>query len=252
MRLEEMEFPLVIKLCVVPGFNQTALQELGYSDTYSYFVGRDENVNSTYGWAGCTNESRTVEEVLAKVEGYQLEEIIKDVYVWSRKLKRYIDIPLDYLKVSRVNYPNNCRSLDLSEVPGLNATRYNQLYVDIRQLGDYTINVHFNGKSLDTGRNIREHNLRSTGDDIVLKEENMSKAYTVEIVQREFVEDDPLNDCRNYPNPEYVSYDECDNQFMREALPGLTPIWITEDPAEVTIQKEDGNGTYCKFLVNYM
>ena len=135
---------------------------------------------------------------------------------------------------------------------GLNATRYIQLYVDIRQLGDYTINVHFNGKSLDTGRNIREHNLRSTGDDIVLKEENVSKAYTVEIVQREFVEDDPLNGCRNYPNSEYVSYDECDNKFMREALPGLTPVWITENRAEVTINKDDENGTYCKLLVNHM
>ena len=40
----------------------------------------------------------------------------------------------------------------------------------IRELGDYTITMHFNGKSLDNGRNIREHNLRSTGDDIILKQ----------------------------------------------------------------------------------
>ena len=68
----------------------------------------------------------------------------------------------------------------------------------------------------------------------------------VEIAQREFVEDDPLNDCRDYLKVEYASYDECDNKFMREKLPGLTPVWITEDPAEVTIQKDDENFTYCK------
>ena len=39
---------------------------------------------------------------------------------------------------------------------------------------------------------------------------------------------------------------------MKETLPGLTPVWITEDPAEVTIQKDDENGTYCKFLVNHI
>ena len=108
--------------------------------------------------------------------------------------------------------------------------------------------MQFKGKSLDTGRNIREHNLRSTGDDIVLREENVSRAYMVEITQRQFVERDPFNNCRDYPNPEYASYDECDNQFTKEKLPGLTPVWITKDPAEVTIQKEkDENGTYGKF-----
>ena len=124
------------------------------------------------------------------------------------------------------------------------------MYVEIRQLGKYTIEVYFNGKSLDTGRNIREHNLRSTEDDIILKDENVPKAYMVEITQTEFVEEDPLNDCRDYPNADYVSYDECDNKFMKETLHGLTPVWITEDTAEVTIQKEDENWTYCKFLVN--
>ena len=32
-RLEDLEFPLVIKICISPGFNQTALREVGYEDT---------------------------------------------------------------------------------------------------------------------------------------------------------------------------------------------------------------------------
>ena len=148
-----------------------------------------------------------------------------------------------------VNYPNYYRSLDLSEVLELNGRRCNQLMVIIRKLGDYTLAVHFKGKSLNTGRNIKEHDLLSTGDAIVLKEENVSRTYMVEITQRQFVEEDPFNECRDYPNPEYASYDECDNQFMRETLPGLTPVWITEDLAEVTIRKEDKNGIYSKFLL---
>ena len=170
-RLEDMDIPLVIKICVIPGFNQTALEKLGYYDTFSYFVGRDHygNENSTYGWAGRTNDLRTVEEVFAKVEGYQLDNIIKKVYVWDKK-GNDIDIALEYLRVSKVNFPNNCRSLNLSEVPELNGISYKQFYIMIRELGDNTIAVHFNGKSLDTGRNIREHNLRSTGDNIILKQ----------------------------------------------------------------------------------
>ena len=147
-----------------------------------------------------------------------------------------------------MNYPNNCRSLDLSKVSELNGTSYNQLYVEIRQLGKYRIEVYFSGKSLDTGRNIREHNLRSTGDDIILKDENVPRAYMAEITQTEFVEEDPLNDCREYPNPEFDSYDECDNQFMKETLPDLTPVWINDDFEGVTIKKDDENETYSKFF----
>ena len=228
-RLEDMEFPLVIKICVIPGFNQTALEELGYYDASSYFLGRDkyDNYNSTYGWAGHTKDSNTVEKVLKKVGGYQIEKFIEYVSIWDTKEHIFIQIPLEYLRVAMVNYPNNCRSLDLSEVPELNGRRYNQFFVKIRELG---VAVHFRGKSLDTGRNIKEHIMRSTGDDIVLKEENVSRTYMVETTQRQFVEEDSFNECREYPNPEYASYDECDNQFMRASIPGLTPVWITDDP----------------------
>ena len=71
-RLEVMEFPLVIKICVIPGFNQTALLELGYRDTLSYFLGRDinDNYNSTYNWAGHIKDSNTVEKVLMYKSGW--------------------------------------------------------------------------------------------------------------------------------------------------------------------------------------
>ena len=120
------------------------------------------------------------------------------------------------------------------------------MFIKIRELREHKIAVQFKGKSLNTERNIREHSLRSTGDDIIVKEENVSKAYTVEITERHFVEEDPINGCRDYPNPEYASYDDCDNQFMRKTLPGLTPVWITEVLEEVTIQKNDEDRTYGK------
>ena len=98
-QLEELEFPLVIKICVIPGFNQTALRELGYKETFSYFLGRDiyNNYNATYSWAGHTKGSGrpiTVEEVLAKVSGHQFEKIIKSVIVWNIKEHNFINIPL--------------------------------------------------------------------------------------------------------------------------------------------------------------
>ena len=65
----------------------------------------------------------------------------------------------------------------------------------------------------------------------------------VDITQRVFVEEDPSTTCRNYPNLDYLSYEECDSHFVRNLLPGLTPVWMTEDFAAVSTQVYDENWT---------
>ena len=71
--LKDIEFPLVVKVCVVPGFNQTAIHEVGYADAWHYFIGQSRFNKSLIGWAGHTEESGTygtVEQVLAKIGDY--------------------------------------------------------------------------------------------------------------------------------------------------------------------------------------
>ena len=93
-------------------------------------------------------------------------------------------------------------------------------------------------------RNIREHGFQSTGDDIKLNAEKVSGAHIVDISQRFFFEEDPTNTCQDYPNQEYLSYQDCDDQFVKNLLPGLTPVWLTKDFAEVSTRVIDKNGTY--------
>ena len=42
--------------------------------------------------------------------------IVSNVYVWTKD-EETIDIPFEHLKATRVNYPNNCRSLALKSIP---------------------------------------------------------------------------------------------------------------------------------------
>ena len=58
--LEDIDFPVTIKICVIPGFNQTALNEVGYEDTWGYFVGQSRFNDSVFGWAGHTKDSETI------------------------------------------------------------------------------------------------------------------------------------------------------------------------------------------------
>ena len=84
--LRDIEFPLVVKICIIPGFNQTALREVGYEDTFAYFLGLNSSWNSNYmfGWAGHPEDSGTfgtVEEILAKVIEYEIENIIFRIHI---------------------------------------------------------------------------------------------------------------------------------------------------------------------------
>ena len=85
-----------------------------------------------------------------------------------------------------------------------------------------------------------EHSFDSMGDDIIVQQENISKSFLVEIAQRQFVEEDPTNECRNYPNQDFNSYADCDDHYMRDRIeavaPGLnlTPPWLTDDLDNVT------------------
>ena len=245
--LHSMEFPLVVKVCVIPGFNQTALQEVGYKDTFAYFLGLpdSESGGSLYGWAGHTKENGTfgsVEEVLTLATGHNFENVVESVYVWVEN-EWEVNIPLKYLDASKVNYPHNCRSLDVSKVPQLKGKSIQNLNLYVGDLGNNTIKVQFKGRTLDSRRNIIEHSFDSIGDEVTLNEEKASKSYLVEITQRQHVENIPSNQCRIYPNEEHASYEDCDNQFVKSKLPGLTPVWMADQLEQVSTHVSDENGT---------
>ena len=100
------------------------------------------------------------------------------------------------------------------------------------------------GTELPCRRNIKEHSFQASGDAIKLETEKVSRSYMVNIAQRVFVEEDPEESCRDYPNEEFLSYQHCDDQFVRSRLNGLTPVWLTEDFAEVSTQSFDDGGLY--------
>ena len=53
-----------------------------------------------------------------------------------------------------------------------------------------------------------------------------------------FVEEDPSQRCRVYPNEEHQSYRQCDDQFMKGVVsmlePPIMPVWLTDDADQAT------------------
>ena len=102
---------------------------------------------------------------------------------------------------------------------------------------DVRVELKLQGHSLGSRREIQEHRFYSSGD--ALKVDKYS-SYIVKIKANVLVEEDLSKTCRNYPNPDFASYKECDYKYMRDKVdkyfPGLNliPPWLTEDLENVT------------------
>ena len=56
----EVEFPLIFKICIRPGFNETEVKNLGYRTSWEYLLGRSRYNGSIYGWAGHTPDGGVI------------------------------------------------------------------------------------------------------------------------------------------------------------------------------------------------
>ena len=102
--LKNMDFPLVAKICIIPGFNQTALYDVGYDGTVNYFIGQSRFNHSLIGWAGHTEDYGivgSVEEILERVSNNKIGSIVNAVSLWIPESPLgWNDIPLEKLKVA--------------------------------------------------------------------------------------------------------------------------------------------------------
>ena len=63
----DIEFPLVFKVCIKPGYNETELRKLGYRNSLAYLAGMSMFNKSTFGWAGHSGEGGIVSNVSGKL-----------------------------------------------------------------------------------------------------------------------------------------------------------------------------------------
>ena len=108
-----------------------------------------------------------------------------------------------------------------------------------KTMKDSTVEFKLQGHTLGSRREIQEHRFYSSGDALTV---DKYSSYIVRINKDVFVEEDPSKTCRNYPNANFASYNDCDDQFMRDKLeevaPGLdlTPPWLADNLDNVTSQ----------------
>ena len=91
--------------------------------------------------------------------------------------------------------------------------------------------IHFKDKDHYLSRPLYQQKLNHHGPPLTINlKRNLMKSFTSELTQEIFVEEDESKECKNYPNSNYSSYNECDQEYIREKIsafigPSFTPLW---------------------------
>ena len=238
--LQGDNFPLIFRICIQPAFNKTALEETGYGHAFRYFQGRSMFNKSLFGWAGHTNDSSTygtVEEVYRKVSSFAPEDVIEKIYLDFESGARFF-LNHSHVYLARVNFPLNCFSLNLTKYPEVKNNQIQTLSFRFNGRKNITsIQINAQGRHLMSHRDLFHNSFYSTGDALI-SDAGYFKKYGIEISENVYVEEDPSKHCREYPNEEYESFADCDNQYVRDVCKkhNIYPIWLTNDFTNVTVQ----------------
>jgi hypothetical protein len=244
--LKDLDFPVMLKVCATPGFNESALREVGYGSVLRYFEGTSMYNKSIVGWAGHSNSSEghgSVAEVLNKVRSHTFRKVVNSIWMKTSQDGWNEITNITNVIQRRVNYPANCYTLDFTNVADVKENGV--LYIYFTNEDGRSIDIIAEGSSLNCDRLVKAHRAYSDGDTIAI-ETNHVVSYVVEMNKNVYVEEDPNINCRNYPNSDFASYRDCDDQYMREYVashdPGLVPIWLADDMKKVTSYQVERGG----------
>ena len=210
--LKNMDFPLVVKVCVKPSFNNTALEEAGYDTTWGsslYFVGQSKYNSSLFGWVGHTNTSGVqggVADILGRVFLHTTTSVFEKVNVYTMT-DEDVDINLeDHVHIKRQNYPHNCFSIDITKNAEIKQKGIKQLFIHFHKVLNTSVEVFVHGTSLVCNRNIKAHTFYSSDPMYINDMVGTTKRYVVNMKKHVYLEEDQAKRCRKYPNEDFVTY----------------------------------------------
>ena len=176
-----------------------------------------------------------MKEVLDKVRNHiVVEEVISSIWM-DFKTEDSLYLPLKHVTLRRVNYPHNCYTLDLSSLNQIRHESIKTLGFTFKSGNLEQVQINLQGITMATNREIFDNSFYTKGDKITVTP-GRTKKYAVEISKNVYLEEDKSKKCQDYPNSEYASYMECDDQFMKDICKRLklAPIWLLDDFSKAT------------------
>ena len=131
--LDKIDFPSVFKICITPSFNETELKNVGYENTLAYFSGQSKYDNQLFGLSGHTKEGQTFSNA-SDVQNrifYDYHSVINISWIGVIHNESFEGhtIPTNSFKLKQPNYPNNCLTFDIADVPEVKGKLLNKFVI---------------------------------------------------------------------------------------------------------------------------
>jgi hypothetical protein len=168
-----------------------------------------------------------------------ITDFVTSIKIWTEG-NEFIEIDLNSVKFSRPNLPYNCMILDIDENPEVREKKVRQIFFNF-DAKIYGLEVHPVGREFYTDREIQQNTFFYSGE-MLYQLKSVKNAYTnalmLTLSQEIFVEGDKNQNCNNYPNSRFDSYNDCDKDFIKRVLstfkPSFVPFWATDNMTEAT------------------
>ena len=181
---------------------------------------------------------------------YGIDEVVSEIKINTMSNEAIYISAKENIVLKRINYLGNCFTLDVTQMHDVVGKGIRRMVMVFKDVSRMSVEVYVLGKSLDSRRTIRSNAFYSKG--VIIRPKNMTwGSYIVKTQEINYVEEDKSKDCKNYPNPEFQSFSDCEDQlskdFMAKQFPNIIPVWLSDDIENVTIRAviEDGNFVLC-------
>ena len=178
---------------------------------------------------------------------YEIEEIIKEMRFDTMSNEEIFVAVKENVFLKRINYPGNCFTMEITKMQDVIRKGIRRMVMRFGDISGISLEVFVLGKSLESRKNIRSNAFYSQG--VPIRPKNMTWAsYIVKTQEVIYMEEDKSKDCKNYPNSEFQSWGDCEDQGSREVLakrfPNIIPVWLNDNLENVTTRAviEDGKG----------
>ena len=177
--MDEIEFPVLFKVCLTPAFKIEKILESGYSNLWYYFMGKSRFgiTRRTYGWAGHRENGSEIStpELLLKDVAVDIKEVLKYIRLKFRGregISFYTKTSQKYVTaiLRRPNYPSNCYEVDINKLARGNLKGLFQIHFNFHPLIDQKVEIILEDKKKALSRTYKYNRFGTQGSRIILSD----------------------------------------------------------------------------------
>ena len=174
--LDEIEFPVLFKVCITPAFKIEQIIKSGYSNLWFYFMGKSTKSSKIYGWAGHTRNGTVIStpESILKDTVVDIKEVLKYIWVKFRGGKGrafYTKTSRGYITATlrRPNYPSNCYDVDINKLTGGRLKEFYQIQFNFHPV-NYKVEIILEDARRTLSRTYKYNKFGTSGSGVLISE----------------------------------------------------------------------------------